>query len=86
MNEIGIFANFFRTKINLYNGSRDKEEGIVNGMMFTHADVTMEIMMQNYLLVLHLVFYTNYIISAKTAESQILRFMCKLLQFHKNST
>lgn len=39
MNEIGLFTDSFRTKINLHNGSRDKDEAIVNSMMFTHTDV-----------------------------------------------
>ena len=39
MNEIGLFTDSFRNKINLHNGSRDKDEAIVNGMIFTHVGV-----------------------------------------------
>ena len=38
MNRIGLFTESFRANINLHNGIKEKEEAIVNGMMFTHAN------------------------------------------------
>ena len=39
LNDIGLFTNNFRHKMELYNEEQDEEQAIVSGMMFTDADV-----------------------------------------------